>query len=359
MPKYILALIFVNIFFFSCEEVINNSQTSFQVDGEWLIPKDKIFDGGPGKDGIPALVNPVFIPLSETSYLEDDDLVLIYKKGSEIRAYPHPILDWHEIINDDINNTKLTVSYCPLTGSGIGLSSKVTSNGISQNTTFGVSGLLYNSNLILYDRLSNSNWSQMRNQCVNGDLIGQESQFIHMVETTVLTLRQMYPNAMIVSNNTGVYSPDRYSRYPYGDYRTSNSLIFPVSPNDSRLPRKERVLGIIGNSQNRIYQFKHFTSGIQVKNDSLGNVPIVVVGSKDSNFLVGFKRDVIAGQPITFTAVQNNLPIIMKDANNNFYNVFGDVVNGPRMGTKLSVLKSFIGYWFAWGAFYPEIEIGN
>src|SRR3990172_4124896 len=148
------------LFTYGCDE-LNSDST--EVPGDWLIPKDQIFDGGPGKDGIPALTNPQFASALSTSYLNNNDLVLIIKIGGEIRIYPHPILDWHEIINDDISGTKFTLTYCPLTGSGIAWNRVI--NG--KETTFGVSGLLYNSNLIPYDRASNSNWSQMKMLSVN------------------------------------------------------------------------------------------------------------------------------------------------------------------------------------------------
>ena len=133
---------------------------------EWLIPIDEIYDGGPGKDGIPALLNPHSVQATEIGYLQDEDLVLGYKVGEEAHAYPHPILDWHEIINDAVGSEAISIIYCPLTGTGIGWDREI--NGAT--TSFGVSGLLYNSNIIPYDRLTDSNWSQIQNKCVNGQI---------------------------------------------------------------------------------------------------------------------------------------------------------------------------------------------
>ena len=148
----------------------NNSNAG----GDWLIPQGEVRDGGPGKDGIPALVAPQRVTINDPTnhYLTDDDLVLgFYNEGSVV-AYPHAILDWHEIINDRVGGQAIAVTYCPLTGTGIGWGSIL--NG--EETTFGVSGLLYNSNLIPYDRKSGSNWSQIRLECVNGPLIGVDAQ---------------------------------------------------------------------------------------------------------------------------------------------------------------------------------------
>ena len=136
--------------------------------GEWLIPKDEVRDGGPGRDGIPALSTPQFITAQEAAFLTGNNLVLGFADGSDVRACLHDILDWHEIINDETANHSIAVIYCPLTGTGIGWNRNVAGT----KTTFGVFGLLYNSNIIPCDRSTNSNWSQLLLKSVNGDLIG-------------------------------------------------------------------------------------------------------------------------------------------------------------------------------------------
>ena len=145
-------------------------------DTDWSIPIAEVLDGGPGKDGIPALENPVFISAENTTVLQDADLVLGFKNGDDVRAYPRIILDWHEIINDNIGDVSLAVTYCPLTGTGIGWDRNIDGN----ETTFGVSGLLYNTNLIPYDRATGSNWSQILNASVNGSLAGKSADLIHV-----------------------------------------------------------------------------------------------------------------------------------------------------------------------------------
>lgn len=338
----------------SCAEVFE-SPTQAVNTGDWLIPGSQVYDGGPGKDGIPALRNPEFISASQARYLSSNSRVLIYKRQGEVKAYPHPILDWHEIINDNVNGANITISYCPLTGSGIGYDSTVRNNNNYESTTFGVSGMLYNSNLILYDRLTDSYWSQMRMQCVGGNLKGQFPLFVHLVETTFGTLKKLYPNALVVSTNTGIYSADQYQRYPYGDYRTNhNKLLFPVSPSDGRLPRKERVLGVIGDQSSRAYQFKHFTPDIQVINDEIDGLPIVVAGSLNLDFAIAFQR---ADSLITMKKTNEPLPAVMEDSNGNVFNIFGEVIAGPDQGARLSRIKSYIAFWFSFGAFYPGIEI--
>ena len=139
----------------------------------WLIPIDEVKDGGPGKDGIPSIDSPKFVFVNDAGaeYLNGSDLVVGYVNGDVVRAYPHQILDWHEVVNDKVGNDNITISYCTLTGTAFGWKSMT--NGTQ--STFGVSGLLYNSNLILYDRNTDSYWSQLGLKCVNGNLIGTAS----------------------------------------------------------------------------------------------------------------------------------------------------------------------------------------
>ena len=192
--KYII--LFISFFIsFSCSE-------EDPIEGDWLIPKSQVFDGGPGKDGIPSIDSPAKIALNQVDFLKDNDLVVLYSNNDQVHIYPHKILDWHEIVNDNINSEPVTISYCPLTGSAIGLNGNIAS---TQTTSFGVSGLLYNSNLILYDRLTDSYWSQMKNQCVAGELKGDFPSNELLVETTFGTVKQMFNEGQVLSNNTGIY----------------------------------------------------------------------------------------------------------------------------------------------------------
>lgn len=329
----------------------NGPSGSDAVTGEWLIPKDQVLDGGPGKDGIPALTNPAFVGSSSALYLRDDDLVIGVKSGDVVRAYPHPILDWHEIINDEIGAFQFSLTYCPLTGSGISWNRRI--NGTA--TTFGVSGLLYNTNLIPYDRATNSNWSQMKLQCVNGPLIGTQIEVFPIVETTWRTWKRMYPQTLVVSSNTGYSRP--YGSYPYGDYRTSNTLLFPISNRDNRLPLKERVHGVIAGGRAKVYRISQFADTVTTINDHVDGVPIVVVGSAAENFAASFERRLPDGTELSFAPVTNRLPIVMIDNEGTVWDVFGVGVSGPRAGTTLRPGRAFTAYWFAWATFFPGVEI--
>lgn len=314
---------------------------------EWLIPINEVIDGGPGKDGIPALVSPNLINANQNNYVSDNDLVIGYKSGNTTVAYPHIILDWHEIVNDNVNGDIIALTYCPLTGTGIAWERVI--NNIT--TTFGVSGLLYNNNLIPYDRLTDSNWSQIRLDCVNGSLSGTKIKTFQVVETTWGNWKSMYPASKVLSNRTG--HNRSYGVYPYGDYKTNNDfLLFPLSIDDKRLDRKERVHGVILDGQAKAYRFDSFSSSVTMIEDIFQSQKLVIVGSTLRNFIVSF----IVPDDLIFTALDEN-NIILFDNEGNKWDIFGYAVEGPRAGERLTPTTSFMGYWFAWGAFYPSPNI--
>jgi len=347
MKRLNITLFLICLFYISGCDVNDSADIS----GEWLIPKDQVFDGGPGRDGIPSVDNPQFTNVNNASYLQDNDLVIGINIGGTIRAYPHPILDWHEIVNDDISGQKTAITYCPLTGSAIAWKRQ----GIVSNSTFGVSGLLYNSNLIPYDRGSNSNWSQMRLQCVNGTHIGKDIETSKIIETTYKTWREIYPGSQLLSANTGFGR--QYGNYPYGSYRTNGDLLFPVNNEDNRLNKKARVLGLIVGSTTMVFPISSFDAEVTVKNVSFGGKDFVVIGSNDKNFAAAYNRKLADETLLEFSAVQNELPIVMVDDESNRWDIFGEVVEGPRAGESLEQAKAFISYWFAWAAFYPNALI--
>lgn len=321
---------------------------------EWMVPIEEILDGGPGKDGIPALLNPQLVPANQAGYIRNNELVIGVVHNGEARAYPHSILDWHEIINDQINGFEFAITYCPLTGTGIGWERNI--NG--ESTTFGVSGLLYNTNLIPYDRATDSHWSQIRLDCLNGSRQGMQIKTIPVVETTWKSWKEMYPETKVVSRETG-YNRE-YDVYPYGNYKTDHErLIFPVSREDTRLNRKTRVHGIISNQQVLVYQFERFTgSRALVLQDEFNGNPIVLIGSSIKDYIVSYGRQLPDGTILTFTSdCCDDLSIVMKDQEGNRWNIFGEAVSGPRQGTRLPRTNSYIGYWFSFAAMFPEIVL--
>ncbi len=322
---------------------------STSTDQGWLVPKNQVLDGGPGKDGIPSIDAPNFTRASEVDYIPDDDLVLIMQVDGEVKAYPHDILDWHEIVNDRLNGLSYAVTYCPLTGTGIGWDRLVQ----GEETTFGVSGLLYNSNLMPYDRYTESTWSQQRLDCVHGTLLGSPIITHSMIETSFATFRLAYPNGDVLNLNTGF---DReYGEYPYGRYLQHNELLFPVTTEDDRLHLKERTLGVfVGHSHKRVYRFGQVDSGTQLLLDTLDDTELVLIRDGMHNYLVAFETH---GRQLEL--VEQTFPIILQDSMGNTYDILGRVVNNVSDVEPLSLPTQFIGYWFSWGTFYPGIELSD
>ena len=326
-------------------------------DTEWLISRDFVVDGGPGTDGIPSLLNPNFESASTILTVNPNDLAIAVKHNDEIKIYPHDIMDWHEIVNDGPEDDPFILSYCPLTGSSLAW----LGTPADENTTFGVSGLLYNSNLLLYDRQSRSLWSQMYETSVTGTRIRELPQRVQLIEAKFGTLRDMYPDAMVMTRNTG-YIRD-YPDYPYGNYRESASLLFPVSNADNRMHPKTRVIGIRSGTGvtpdilTRVYQLGAFGSATQAINDQFENQSIVVVGNTDLDFAVIYDRELADGTILNFAPVENDLPNIMSDNEGNVWDAFGTAVSGPRAGAQLEMTKSYTAFWFAWVAHFSNAEI--
>ncbi len=314
---------------------------------EWLIPVSEVFDGGPGKDGIPSIDDPNFDDAESVDFLDNDELVIGIIHNGITKAYPHSILNWHEIVNDNISDIQYGLTYCPLTGTGIAWDRNI--NG--SLTTFGVSGKLYNTNLIPYDRASDSYWSQMRLDCVNGELMGSGITTFNVIETSWATWKEAYPDTKVLNTDTG--HNRNYDEYPYEDYRTNNArILFPVSINDTRLPSKERVLGLVEGETKRVYSIELFEDN-QVIVDQIDGKEIIVIGSKENNFIVAFENQNLSN----LICVSEQLPVIAEDEEGNRITLSGEVADGPLAGTQLVPQKAFMGYFFSFGAFYEDIEI--
>ncbi len=350
MKKLFFLILLVCLFFNSCtKDNFSQSQQSqpSQNQPDWLIPASQVQDGGPGKDGIPSIDNPNFISTNEVNFLEDTDLVIgmVYKE--EVRAYPHPILDWHEIVNDVVADRNVALTYCPLTGTAIAWNRTID----GETTTFGVSGKLYNNNLIPYDRATDSYWSQINLNCVNGERIGYVVETFPVIETTWKTWKTMYPDSKVLSTNTGFSR--NYQRYPYGDYRTNHDyIIFPLGSLDDSFPAKERVLGVLTERANKAYSINLFETPRAI-NDVLNGDDLIVIGSKTANFIVAFYNKGLDD----LTVDLSNLPIIGTDARGNQLDINGKIIAGPLAGIQLEQPVSFMGYWFSFGAFYSNIDI--
>ena len=293
---------------------------------EWLIPQGEVADGGPGPDGIPSIDDPKFDPITADEPSDPAQLIIGMMVDGVAKAYPHEIMDWHEIINDGTDAAPYTMSYCPLTGTALAWKG----DPAAANPDFGVSGLLFNSNLILYDRETSSLWPQMFEQSVNGPRIREVPTRMQVIETSWGTWRAMYPDSLILSPLTG-HRRD-YGDYPYGDYKDNSGLLFPVANADQRLHPKTRVLGIRENGQAKVYQIAGFGTATMAINEQFGSTQIVVVGNSAANFGAIYDRTLSDGTILNFTAIDGQLPNVLQDDEGNVWDIFGEAVSGPRIG---------------------------
>ena len=208
---------------------------------------DNIVSGGPAPDGIPPLENPQYISLEEANtYLDSEDVVFVLEAEGEVFVYPQRIMVWHEIVNEEIAGEKMSITYCPLTGSAIGYYGKIS----SKETTLGTSGKLVNSNLIMYDRAGESYWPQIFGTAITEPAKGERLKRFPVIWSKWKLVQAKYDQAQVLSTETG-YSRD-YNRDPYGSYRengedadnyySNSDLIFPVLAEDDTLDLKEVVI---------------------------------------------------------------------------------------------------------------------
>ena len=274
------------------------------------VPVRAIQRGGPPRDGIPAIDRPRFVAAADAA-LADGDRVLGLERGGVVRAYPIRILNWHEVVNDRIGDEPVVVTYCPLCGTGMTFLAPATTGA----GRFGVSGLLYNSDVLLYDRATQSLWSQILKTAVSGPLRGARLQALPMTHTSWADWRRRHPATQVLSTDTG-FERD-YARDPYAGYGQVQRLMFEVEHRDERFPLKEWVLGVEAGGEVKAYPFSVLATAV----DGRGEL-----------------RDVVGGQRLR----------IRFDREHQTAEAFDE------QGRAWPATQA---YWFAWVAFHPKTEV--
>ncbi len=354
MRRPIILLLSFSAFACGSGTGVDSAGSSTTASANCLIPQSQLVNGGPGRDGIPALNRPAAVPaLAGDRFLARDALVLGVAIGGQARAYPHNVLWWHEIVNDELGGRAIVVSYCPLTGSGMVYDPVIG----GRTLNFGVSGLLFDNNLVLFDRATDSLWSQMRVQSVCGTLSSTAPALLPVVQSTWAAWKALHPDTTVVSFDTGFQR--NYNQYPYGNYDQlgDNSLLFPQSFVDPRRPMKELVLGVREGAAARAWPYGALGDRAAV-NDAIAGRAVLVIFDRAGQLALAFDRDV-AGRRLSFEVVEGTqFPFHVQDRETGtLWDLTGTAVAGPLTGSHLNQVATYSAMWFAWAAFNRDTEL--
>lgn len=273
------------------------------------VAASEILSGGPGKDGIPALTNPKAVDLDGADFLDAGARVVGVEIGGHSRAYPIGLLNWHEIINDQLGGVPVAIVYCPLCDSVSVVDRRID----NRELAFGVSGLLHNSNVLLYDRSDHALWSQVGLEAISGPLAGQSLRHLPFSLTDLAAWGARHPDTSVVSFETGHLR--NYGRNPYANYFGNDSLMFPVQgESDTTFPNKEPIVGVRVGEQTRAY-------------------PVAVIARAPG----GRVEDKFGGGTVMLEAQESGTHV--------------EILEAPE---EAQVVHTF---WFAWKAFHPETTI--
>ncbi len=324
-----------------------------------------ILVGNPTKDGIPALSEPRLESIEEAAeWLVERSPVIALALGEEARAYPLAILMWHEIANDSIGGIPVAVTFCPLCNSAISFDRRV--DGIELE--FGVSGLLRNSDLIMYDRETESWWQQLTGAGLAGAYTGAALDILPSQLLSFGAFAERYPAGLVLSRDTG-YSR-QYGINPYNGYdsRAGQPFLFRGAVDPRLQSPVARVLAVALDDVAKAYPFALLRERLAL-NDQLGEVPVVIfyqsgVASALDERAIDTARDVgsagmyraeVDGQRLTF---HSEAAGGFRDAETgSSWNAFGEAIAGELSGAQLQWIDAFPHFWFAWAAFYPETEL--
>lgn len=328
-----------------------------------IIELHELKKGGPPKDGIPSIDNPKFISAEEAdSWIDGKEPVIALEYQTKTRAYPLQVMIWHEIVNDRISGEPVLVTFCPLCYSALVFERTVDDEVLE----FGVSGFLRHSDLVMFDRKTETLWQQFTGKAIVGDYVGTTLTQIPSQIISFDQFKKNYPNGKVLTRDTGY---DRnYGANPYTGYDDiNNSPLFDAGNDDDRLPPMEKVIGVHLNLYQKAYPYS-ITRKEQVINDKVGEPPLLIIhtegatsaldaaeiaDSKESGSTGVFKRT-LDGQELTFALKSGQ---IIDEQTESVWTITGEAVEGPNKGKKLETVTFGDYFAFAWLVFWPDTEI--
>jgi hypothetical protein len=328
-----------------------------------LVPLEEIISGGPPPDGIPAIDRPVFVvPADAAAWLKPQEPVLALTVAADARAYPLQILMWHEIVNDVIGGVPVSVTFCPLCNAALVFERRVD----GATLDFGTSGMLYKSDLVMYDRQSHSLWSQMEGRAIVGDRAGTKLVLRPANTIAFEAWRSAHPRGKVLSRDTG--HRRNYGANPYQSYDEPKVGPFLYRGKlDPRRPPKERVVGVAVGDARRAYPFPLLEKQ-RVAHETVAGQAIVIfyepgtLSALDDSEIakskaVGATSVFLARlgeRTLTFEAIRQGY---RDRQSGSTWNVFGIAVTGPMSGERLTPVQHVDAFWFAWAAFNPSTTV--
>lgn len=321
---------------------------------------DEIISGGVGRDGIPPIDNPTFESIADAStWLQPQSPVIALEVEGAARAYPLAILTRHEIVNDVVIGVPVAVTFCPLCNSAVVFDRTVD----GQVLRFGVSGLLRNSDLIMWDDLTQSWWQQFTGEGIVGSYTGTQLTLLPSQVVGFGAFVEQYPDGEVLSRGGRTYATN-----PYVGYDSSAQPFLFRGELDDRLFATERVLGTVLGGEAVAYPFPVLAEAIVI-NDTVGGIDVVALwqpgatsaldqssidASRDVGMAALYSRE-LDGQILRFSV--NADGVIHDDQTGSAWNVFGTATDGNLSGSQLRQQFAFPHFWFAWAAFRPETSI--
>ena len=340
----------------------SNWQTDFC---QASVDYGEIMVGNPTKDGIPAVTAPRMESIADArAWLVDRSPVIALDIAGDARAYPLAVLMWHEIANDTVADTPVAVTFCPLCNSSITYDRRLD----DKTLDFGVSGLLRNSDLVMFDRQSDSWWQQFTGEGLAGDYAGALLDIVPSQVISFGAFAERYPDGQVMSRDTGYRR--QYGINPYRDYDNRAGRPFLFSGEiDTRLPSPvDHVLAALIDDTPVAYPFAILREQ-RVINDVVGDTPVVAfyqggVATALGDSVINNGRDIgtgglylatLDGLALEFAADESGGFIDAQTGSS--WNAFGEAVSGELAGARLDWLNAFPHFWFAWAAFYPDTEV--
>jgi hypothetical protein len=328
------------------------------------VDYDEILSGGPPPDGIPPIDDPIFDSVEEASeWLGERWPVMVFEWNGDARAYPLLIMVWHEIVNDIVGDLPVTITFCPLCNATIVFDRTLPDGRVLD---FGTSGNLRHSDLIMYDRQTESWWQQFTGEAIVGELTGTQLRFLPSQIIAWVDFKEIYPEGRVLAGASGSTRP--YGQMPYIGYDDiDNSPFLFRGELDDRLPAMERVAALKIEDTAVAFPFS-LLSEVHVVNDTVSGEDLVVFwksgtisgldplgaeGLRDIGSTGVYSRQV-GDQTLTFKAAEGLFEDIETGS---LWNIFGLAVDGPLAGSRLEPLVSAEHFWFAWAAFEPDTLI--